>query len=105
MQITNTHIKNTKTSVCSFYTEYKKNTGQFPDSQIVAQRALISYDDCKMWCDLQENCGAAVISPESFAERECFLVSSVDITYRTGWFAAIKNGPCGGITGLLFLYF
>merc|ERR1712080_216208 len=77
----------------SCYTDYQPNTGLFPDDHIIQQRELISQQDCKAWCDQYSNCLAAVISPSSWAYRECFLVSTSSVTSRDGWSAAIKT-PC-----------
>ena len=37
---------------------------------------------------------AAVVSPSSWAHRECFLVSTEEVTARSSWSAAIKNVLC-----------
>merc|ERR1712080_598590 len=75
----------------SCYTDYQPNTGLFPDDHLIQQRDLISQQDCKAWCDQYSNCLAAVISPSSWAYRECFLVSTSSVTSRDGWSAAIKT--------------
>ena len=82
----------TYTTVC--YTDYQQNTGYFPDSAIIAQRTLIGLEECKEFCDEHEDCVAAVVSPSSWAHRECFLVSTEEVTDRSSWSAAIKNVPC-----------
>ncbi|KAL5253630.1 hypothetical protein ACHWQZ_G013415 [Mnemiopsis leidyi] len=79
-------------SVC--YSEYQEDTGWFPDSAIIRQRTFIGHDECKEWCDEHDNCQAAVISPAFWAHRECFIVSTLNVTERTNWSAAIKNATC-----------
>ena len=77
------------------YTEYKENTGDAGEAH-TAKRPLIGEAECKKWCDETAGCKAAIISPVHRAQRECFIASTVDVTERTGWFAAIKNAPCLG---------
>ncbi|KAL5253614.1 hypothetical protein ACHWQZ_G013415 [Mnemiopsis leidyi] len=76
------------------YSEYQEDTGWFPDSAIIRQRTFIGHDECKEWCDEHDNCQAAVISPAFWAHRECFIVSTLNVTERTNWSAAIKNATC-----------
>ena len=62
----------------------------------MAQRTLVNEEECKMWCDEYADCQAAVVSPASWAHRECFLVNTVTLLARIGWSAAIKKALCLG---------
>ena len=59
------------------------------------QREFINNEACKAWCDQYPDCRAAVVSPASWAYRECFLVSTDVITARSGWKTAIKEECIG----------
>lgn len=62
----------------------------------MAQRTLVNEEECKIWCDEYADCQAAVVSPASWAHRECFLVNTVTLSARIGWSAAIKKALCLG---------
>jgi hypothetical protein len=73
------------------YSNYKANVGWFSDDYKITQRKFQSNEACKKWCDEYPNCLAVAVSPSSWAYRECFLVSTSDVTGRSGWTAAITK--------------
>ena len=79
-------------SVCSF-TDYEEDVGWFSDDYRIADRTLISNEACIAWCDEHPECKAAVLSPANWYHRQCFLVSTLHVTERDGWFTAVKECP------------
>ncbi|XP_063681810.1 deleted in malignant brain tumors 1 protein-like isoform X2 [Bolinopsis microptera] len=70
------------------YTSYEQNVGMFPDSQKLKQRRFMSFESCQEWCDDTPRCQGVAVSPENWADRECFLVGTTQITARRGWTAS-----------------
>ena len=79
----------------------------FPDSAIIEQSNYTSESDCVERCKKFPNCRAAVLSPASWAHRECFIVSTSEDTldtWRVGWLTAFRGGDetCVGDSNSVF---
>ncbi|KAL5250419.1 hypothetical protein ACHWQZ_G016222 [Mnemiopsis leidyi] len=77
------------------YSDYEADVGMFSNDFKIKQREFQSFEACSAWCDQFPDCRAAVVSPSSWAYRECFLVSTSVLTERNSWRTALKEECVG----------
>merc|ERR1712096_390781 len=60
-------------------------------SDKLSQRTFRSFSACESWCSARADCLAVVVSPASWAHRECFLVGTATLGTQSNWSGAKKT--------------